>query len=109
MNALLNSQVNIMTDVETDISLRETTSIKTDISLSQSLLEQVETLAQEMQTSRNQVFILAIQDFMARHRQDQQFLEQINKAYEDEPDEEERAQLSYMRGVQRDLLVEDKW
>lgn len=98
-----------MTDVETDLSLSQMPDVKTDISLSQSLLEQVETLAQEMQTSRSHVFVLAVQDFITRRREKQQLLAQINKAYEDGPDAEEQAQLRYMRRVQRELLVKEKW
>ena len=97
-----------MTDVETDISLSKMINVKTDISLSQSLLEQVETLAQEMQTSRSQVFVLAVQDFITRRREQQQLLEQINKAYEDGPDEEERAWLEQARQHHR-RLVEGEW
>ena len=82
--------------------------VKTDISLNDSLLEQVETLAQEMKISRSQVFALAAQDFIHRH-QNQRLTEQLNEAYKDGPDEEERQWLLHARQSYGRILEKDEW
>ncbi len=81
--------------------------VKTDISLSRSLLEEVETVAREMKISRSRLFVMAVKDFIDRHRT-RRLVEQINQAYQDGPDEEEQALLRHMRRVQRELM-EDEW
>ncbi|MGH9755506.1 MAG: hypothetical protein ACREA2_22225 [Blastocatellia bacterium] len=81
--------------------------VKTDISLSKALLEEVETVAREMKISRSRLFVMAIKDFIRRY-QTRRLVEQFNQAYQDGPDAEEQQQLHHMRRVQRELL-EDKW
>jgi metal-responsive CopG/Arc/MetJ family transcriptional regulator len=70
--------------------------IETDFTLSKSLLEQVETVAREMKISRNELCVLALEDFL-RRQPTQQLMEQANQAYQDESDEEERAWLEHAR------------
>lgn len=82
------------------------TNVKADISLSKALLEEVETLAQEMKISRDRLFALAVQDFILRY-QIQQLVEQPDQAYQGGRDAEEQQQLRYMRRVQRELLADD--
>lgn len=81
--------------------------VKTDISLSKSLLEEVETVAREMKISRSRLFVMAIKDFIRRY-QNRQLLEKINQTYQDGLDEEDRALLRHSRRVQRELM-ESEW
>jgi metal-responsive CopG/Arc/MetJ family transcriptional regulator len=81
--------------------------VKTDISLTKSLLDRVETLAKEMKISRNRLFVMAMEDFIQRH-QSQRLLEQINAVYEDEPDLADQNLISQMRLHHR-KIVENEW
>jgi hypothetical protein len=62
--------------------------VKTAISLEDSLFKEVEALAKKMKVSRSRLFALALEEFLRRH-QNQQLLEQLNAAYDDAPDPEE--------------------
>ncbi|MCK4356413.1 CopG family transcriptional regulator [Candidatus Bipolaricaulota bacterium] len=81
--------------------------VKTAISLQQSLFEQVDALAQEMQISRSRLFALAVEAFI-QHHQNQKLLEAINDAYADLPDAGERSLRHKMRQQHRQL-VEGQW
>ena len=83
------------------------TTIKTAISIQKSLFEQAESLAQELNVSRSQLFGLAIETFVKNH-QNQILLEEINKAYSDEQDTSDKVRLSKMRKHHR-KIVRDKW
>ena len=83
------------------------TTIKTAISIQKSLFEQAESLAQELNVSRSQLFGLAIETFVKNH-QNQILLEEINKAYSDEQDTSDKVRLSKMRKHHRKIVM-DKW
>jgi hypothetical protein len=53
------------------------------------------------------LFGLAIESFV-KNRQNQMLLQEINKAYSDEPDTNEKVRLSKMRKHHR-KVVRDKW
>ncbi len=81
--------------------------IKTAISLPDELYGLVEQMARERNISRSHLFVLAMQEYIERHR-NRQIKEQINQAYEVGPDEEEQELLGKMRRSQR-RLVEGEW
>ena len=81
--------------------------VKTAISIQKSLFEQAESLAQELNVSRSELFGLAIESFV-KNRQNQMLLQEINKAYSDEPDTSDKVRLSKMRKHHR-KVVRDKW
>jgi len=83
------------------------TTIKTAISIQKSLFEQAESLAQELNVSRSQLFGLAIETYVKNH-QNQILLQEINKAYSDEQDTSDKSRLSKMRKYHR-KIVRDKW
>jgi metal-responsive CopG/Arc/MetJ family transcriptional regulator len=83
------------------------TNVKTAISLQQSLFEQVEALAQELQISRSRLFVLAVEAFIQRY-QNRQLLAAINEAYDDLPDSEEQS-LRHQRRQQHRQMVEGQW
>lgn len=81
--------------------------IKTAISLEESLFERVDALAKELNISRSYLFALAAQEFIERH-ENQHLLEATNAAYDDLPDPYEQALRQEMRAKHRQL-VEGDW
>ena len=82
-------------------------SIKTAVSLQKPLFDQADALARQMNISRSRLYVLALEDFIQRH-QNQQLLEQINDAYRDASDPAEPLRLRAMRHHQR-RIVEGDW
>lgn len=81
--------------------------VKTAISIQESLFERAEILACEMKISRSRLFALALEDFIRRY-ENQQLLERINAAYDDTPDPSEQALRRRMRRQHR-RIVEGEW
>ena len=81
--------------------------IKTAISIQKSLFEEAESLAQELNVSRSELFGLAIESFVRNH-QNQKLLEEINQAYADEPDPADQIRLTKMRKHHR-KMVRNAW
>ncbi|MEA5550820.1 ribbon-helix-helix domain-containing protein [Anabaena cylindrica UHCC 0172] len=78
------------------------TSIKTAISIEESLYDQVNALANEMQIPRSKLFALAMEEFL-RRKKHRQLLESVNEAYADDLDESEGIMLEKMRHHQGKL------
>jgi 7-keto-8-aminopelargonate synthetase-like enzyme len=76
--------------------------VKTDISMQDALYEQASRLAGEMQISQEELFNLAIEDYLRRSK-NQKLLQSVNEAYEDGLDEAELAMLDGIRRHQRHL------
>ncbi len=70
--------------------------VKTAISLEEDLFQQVSKTAQDLHISRSRLFTLAVKDYL-RRIESRLLLEQLNEAYDDEPDAEEIAVTSAMR------------
>jgi metal-responsive CopG/Arc/MetJ family transcriptional regulator len=81
--------------------------VKTAISIRESLFKEADTLARQLDISRSQLFAMAVEQFIRQH-ENRQLLEQINAAYDDMPDEEERERLSRLKAGHR-RLVEGEW
>lgn len=81
--------------------------VKTAISLQKSLFDQVDSLASEMKISRSRFFVLAVEEFIERHK-NQKLLTAINDAYADSPDYAEIERLRSARQSQR-RIVEGEW
>jgi metal-responsive CopG/Arc/MetJ family transcriptional regulator len=81
--------------------------VKTAISLKRSLFERVDALARELQIPRSRLFALAAEDFIRRY-ENQQLLDAINAAYEDQPDPDEKTVRDGMR-LRHRQLVEGEW
>jgi len=81
--------------------------LKTDVALSGLLLERIEAAARELNISRTLLYTMALEDFVRRY-QNRRLLEQINQAYEDSPDSEEREWLEQVRQHHR-RMVEGEW
>ena len=81
--------------------------VKTAISIQESLFKEVEALAGEMNVSRSKLFAIAVEEFIQR-RQNRQLLQQINAAYDDAPDVEEREHQRRIK-LQYRQLIEGQW
>jgi len=82
-------------------------SVKTAVSLDESLFAQVEDLAHEMKVSRSHLVALALEDYV-RRRQNRRLLEQINAAYDELPEtEEERSLRQGWRRLYRTLADDE--
>lgn len=82
--------------------------VKTAVSLQESLFEQVERLAQEMNVSRSRLFALALENFI-RDYQDRQLFEAINQASAEIADDPiEQTRLRQIRRHHR-RTVEGEW
>jgi metal-responsive CopG/Arc/MetJ family transcriptional regulator len=81
--------------------------IKTAISIQKSLFEQAESLAQELNVSRSELFGMAIETFVRNH-QNQILLQKINEAYSEEQDPNDKVRLSKMRKQHR-KVVRNEW
>lgn len=79
--------------------------VKTAISLPESLFHRAQKVAHELQISRSQLVATAIAEFVKRHER-RALIEAINRAYEeDPPTTEEEDLLQDIREKQRDLLT----
>lgn len=82
--------------------------IKTAISIQESIFEQVEAIAQEMKVSRSRLFVLALENFI-RDYQDHQLFEAINQACAEISDDPlEQSRLRQIRRQHR-RMVEGEW
>jgi hypothetical protein len=84
-----------------------TTTVKIAISIKKTLFEQAESLAQQLNISRSHLFGLAMETYIKNY-QNQLLLDEINRAYGDDPDASETKYFSSMRKSYRKLL-ESKW
>jgi metal-responsive CopG/Arc/MetJ family transcriptional regulator len=81
--------------------------IKTAISIQEPLFREVDAVARKMNISRSRLFALAARDFIQRE-ENLQLLEQINKAYSEGLNAEERRVLAGGRKRQRQMQ-EGEW
>jgi metal-responsive CopG/Arc/MetJ family transcriptional regulator len=81
--------------------------VKTGVSLPRVLFNQAEELAQKMNVTRSRLFSLALEDYVQRQR-DRQLLTELNEAYADGLDEEERTLLRQSSRAHRQV-VEGEW
>jgi metal-responsive CopG/Arc/MetJ family transcriptional regulator len=81
--------------------------VKTAISLRESLFEQVDALAQELDIPRSHVFVLAVEEFLQRY-ENRKLLEAIDEVYDDMRDREEKVYRDRMRQRHR-RMVEGQW
>ncbi len=84
-----------------------TATIKTAISIQKTLFDQADDLAQQLNISRSHLFGIAIESFIKNYH-GQTLLDEINKAYEDQPDPNEQVRLAKMQKQHR-KLVEGEW
>jgi len=81
--------------------------MKTAISIQESLFRETKVLANKLHVSRSELFARAMRDFI-RKQQNRQLLQQLNMAYDDTPNAEERKWQGKVKNRQR-KLVEGEW
>ena len=83
------------------------TTIKTAISIQKPLFEEANELAQELNISRSHLFSLAIEKYITNY-QNQNLLDKLNQAYDDQDDPNETQRLAKMSKRQR-VQLEGEW
>lgn len=83
-------------------------SVKTAISMQQHLFDDVNALANELNVSRSKLFVLAIEEFLKKN-ESKKMLAQINAAFVDSTDEEEKISGHLMQKKQKQILENDPW
>lgn len=84
------------------------TTIKTAVSIEESLFNQADELAREMQVSRSRLIALALENYIAQYRR-RKITEILNEEYADGPTAEEVETLEAMRRYQAKLWKEEPW
>ena len=82
--------------------------VKTAISLDEKLFKRVNKLSKEMHVSRSRLFTLAVDEYL-RKQENQAILAQLNKAYSDQPDEQERKITKSMRTKHGKIIEQESW
>ena len=82
--------------------------VKTAISLDEKLFDKVNKLANELHVSRSRLFTLAVKDYLQK-QENQTLLAQLNDAYADHPNEEERKISSSMKSKHGKIMEQEPW
>ena len=82
--------------------------VKTAISLDEKLFNKVNKLANELHVSRSRLFTLAVKDYLQK-QENQTLLAQLNDAYANTPDEEERKISSSMKSKHGKIMGQEPW
>ena len=82
--------------------------VKTAISLDEELFNKVNKLAHELHVSRSRLFTIAVKDYLKK-QENQSLLAQLNGAYRDLPDEEERKISKSMKSKHRKIVGQETW
>jgi metal-responsive CopG/Arc/MetJ family transcriptional regulator len=83
-------------------------SIKTAISMHEDLFREVNKIAKELNVSRSRLFVMAMQDFIKK-QENKKMIDQINRAFSDSPDTDEKKLQAGMRKKQIRNLGEESW
>ena len=81
--------------------------VKTAISLQENLFQQMEQLAGDLNLSRSSLIAIALQEFIERH-ENKRLLDQLNAAYEDDPQTEEVELSQDLRRPHRRIVEMDE-
>lgn len=82
--------------------------VKTAISLDEKLFDKVNKLANELHVSRSRLFTLAVKDYLQK-QENQTLLAQLNDAYADHPDEEQRKISASMKSKHGKIMGQEPW
>lgn len=82
--------------------------VKTAISIEESLFKRAEKLSRRLNISRSRLFSLGIQELLKKYR-GRDLIEMINKAQQNFPDEEEKAFLQIASRSFAELARADEW
>lgn len=82
--------------------------VKTAISLDETLFEQVECLMKELEMSRSRLVAVALQEFIKR-REKQKILDKLNEVYKGGPTEEEEREKRDMKAYHQRIMADEAW
>jgi metal-responsive CopG/Arc/MetJ family transcriptional regulator len=82
-------------------------SVKTAISIEEPLYREMDSLAREMKVSRSSLFSRAVSEYLQNHKNWKLF-EDLNRAYGNPPDTEEKNLIAKRRSRHR-KLVRSQW
>ena len=82
--------------------------VKTAISLDEELFNKVENLAHKLHVSRSRVFTIAVQDYLQK-QENKALLAQLNKAYSDQPSNEEKKVSKSQKAKHRKIVGQEPW
>ena len=82
--------------------------VKTAISLDEELFNKVNKLASDMHVSRSRLFTIAVKDYLKK-QENQSLLAQLNEAYSDYPDDEEKKVSQSMRAEHSKIIKQESW
>ena len=84
------------------------TTIKTAVSIEESLFRRVEELAGELQVPRSRIFSMALESYIERY-DTQKLIDILNVVYADGLTAEEKEDMEAMRHLQAKLLEDEQW
>lgn len=84
------------------------TTIKTAVSIEDSLFKRAEQVAEELAVSRSHLYALALQNFIAQY-ESRRITEILNEVYADGPTEEETEYLEAMWRYHVEATKDDVW
>jgi metal-responsive CopG/Arc/MetJ family transcriptional regulator len=82
--------------------------VKTAISLDEELFDKVNKLAHELHVSRSRLFTIAVKDYLKK-QENQALLAQLNDAYSDHPNDEERKISTSVKAKHRKIIGQEPW
>lgn len=84
----------------------KTVHLKTAVSIRRDLAEKSDDLARELGVTRSRLYAMALEEFVRKH-EDRRLFEQLNEAYADGLDAEERRLLTRTKDYYRDRFGAD--
>ena len=84
------------------------TTIKTAVSIEESLFRRVEELAGELHVPRSRIFSMALESYIERY-DTQKLIDILNVVYADGLTAEEKEDMEAMRHLQAKLLEDEQW
>lgn len=84
------------------------TTIKTAVSIEESLFRRTEKAAEELEISRSRLVALALESYLSRYEAGQ-ITAKLNEVYADGPDEEDLLWLEAAQVAYVEILGEEKW
>ncbi len=82
--------------------------VKTAISLDEELFNKINKLANDLHISRSRLFTIAVKDYLKK-QENQSLLAQLNEAYSDAPDDEEKKVSKSMRAKHSKIIKQESW
>ena len=83
-------------------------SVKTAISIQESLIRRAQELAEELNVSRSRLFAMAMEEFLSRHEA-REVLKELDEVHGERPEAADAAFVDASRAALARLTGEDRW